>query len=46
MFTKKFKQSICILQDGASGEQMGDIEKIIVKKLFRKLLHHIKLMNL
>jgi hypothetical protein len=25
---------------------MGDIEKIIVKKLFRKLLHHIKLMNL
>jgi len=37
MFTKfNFKQRICILQDGASGEQvgMGDIEKIIVQNLF------------
>jgi hypothetical protein len=34
MFTKKFKQRICILEDGASGEQVGDIEKIIVKNLF------------
>jgi hypothetical protein len=31
---KNFKQRICILQDGASGEQVGDIEKIIVQKLF------------
>jgi hypothetical protein len=31
---KKFKHRICILQDGASGEQMGDIEKIIVQNLF------------
>jgi hypothetical protein len=36
MFTKKqFKQRICILEDGASGEQVGDIEKIIVKNLFK-----------
>ena len=36
MFTKfNFKQRICILQDGASGEQVGDIEKIIVKNLFK-----------
>jgi hypothetical protein len=36
MFTKtNFKQSICILEDGASGEQVGDIEKIIVKNLFK-----------
>ena len=27
----KFKQRISILEDGASGEQVGDIEKIIVK---------------
>jgi hypothetical protein len=32
---KKFKQRICILEDGASGKQMGDIEKIIVKNLFK-----------
>jgi hypothetical protein len=25
---------ICILQDGASGEQVGDIEKILVQNLF------------
>jgi hypothetical protein len=32
MFTKNnFKQRICILEDGASGEQVGDIEKIIEK---------------
>jgi hypothetical protein len=36
MFTKNyFKQRICILEDGASGEQVGDIEKIIVKSLFK-----------
>jgi hypothetical protein len=36
MFTKRnFKQHICILEDGASGEQVGDIEKIIVKNLFK-----------
>jgi hypothetical protein len=36
MFTKKnFKQRICILEEGASGEQVGDIEKITVKNLFK-----------
>ena len=36
MFTKNnFKQRICILEDGASGEQVGNIEKIIVKNLFK-----------
>jgi hypothetical protein len=36
MFTKRnFKQRICILEDGASGEQVGDIEKIIVRNLFK-----------
>ena len=30
-----FKQRICILEDNASGEQVGDIEKIIVKNLFK-----------
>jgi hypothetical protein len=36
MFTiNNFKQSICILKDRASGEQVGDIEKIIVKNLFK-----------
>ena len=30
-----FKQRICILEDGASGEQVGDIEKMIVKNLFK-----------
>ena len=29
-----FKQRISILEDGASGEQVGDIEMIIVKNLF------------
>ena len=29
------KQRISILEDGASGEQVGDIEKIIVKNLFK-----------
>jgi hypothetical protein len=47
MFTKNnFKQCICILQDGASGEQVGDIEKIIVQNLFEIKLHYIKLTNL
>jgi hypothetical protein len=32
---KNFKQCICILEDGASGEQVGDIEKIVVKNLFK-----------
>jgi hypothetical protein len=36
MFTKNnINQRICILEDGASGEQVGDIEKIIVKNLFK-----------
>ena len=36
MFTKNnFKQRISILEDGASGEQVDDIEKIIVKNLFK-----------
>ena len=36
MLTKNnFKQRISILEDGASGEQVGDIEKIIVKNLFK-----------
>jgi hypothetical protein len=36
MFTKNsFKQRICILEDGASGEQVGGIEKINVKNLFK-----------
>jgi hypothetical protein len=30
-----FKQRICNLEEGASGEQVGDIEKIIVKNLFK-----------
>ena len=30
-----FKQRICILEDNASGEQVGDIEKINVKNLFK-----------
>jgi hypothetical protein len=34
MFTKNnFKQHTCILQDGASGEQVDDIEKMIVQNL-------------
>ena len=36
MFTKNnFKPRICILEDGASGEKVGDIKKIIVKNLFK-----------
>jgi hypothetical protein len=36
MFTKNnFKQRICILEDDASGEQVGDIENIIIKNLFK-----------
>ena len=37
IYVKKnnFKQCISILEDGASGEQVGDIEKIIVKILFK-----------
>jgi hypothetical protein len=31
---KQFQTHTCILQDGASGEQVGDIEKIIVQNLF------------
>ena len=30
-----FKQRISILEDSASGEQVGDNEKIIVKNLFK-----------
>jgi hypothetical protein len=32
---KKFKQRICILEDGASREKVSDIEKILVKNLFK-----------
>ena len=36
MFKKNnFKQHISVLEDGASGDKMGDIEKIIVKNLFK-----------
>ena len=35
VYKNKFKQCICILEDGASGEKVGDIEKIIVKNLFK-----------
>ena len=36
MFTNFFfKQCISILEDSASGEQVSDIEKIIVKYLFK-----------
>ena len=36
MVTKNnFKQCISILEDGASGEQVGEIEKIIVKNLLK-----------
>ena len=37
------KHHISFLEDGASGEQKGDIEKIIVKNLFKNLiiLHEI-----
>ena len=30
-----FKQRISIVKDSASGEQVGDIEKIIVKNLLK-----------
>ena len=32
---KKFKQCVCILEDGASGEEVDDIDKIIVKNLLK-----------
>ena len=36
IFTKNnSKQRTSILEDGASGEKVGDIEKIIVKNLFK-----------
>ena len=36
MFTKNnFKQCISIVEDGASGEQVGDIEEIIVKNFVK-----------
>jgi hypothetical protein len=31
---KKFQTTYMYLEDGASGEQVGDIEKTIVKNLF------------
>ena len=43
---KQFQTTfICILEDGASGGKVGDIEKIIVKNLFKIQLNYIKLMN-
>ena len=44
--SQKIKQRIYILEDGASGEQLGNIEKIIVKNLFKIYIHYIKLMSL
>ena len=36
MFTKiQFQTTYIYLEDGASGEQMGDIEKTFVKNLFK-----------
>jgi hypothetical protein len=36
MFTKNnFKQRICILEEGGSDEQVGDIEKITAKNLLK-----------
>ena len=38
MFTKNiFKQHICISEDNASGEKVGDIEKIIVKNSLKNI---------
>ena len=33
--SQKNSNNVYILEDGASGEQVGDIEKIIVKNLFK-----------
>ena len=41
-----FKRRISTLEDGASGEQVGDIEKKIVGNLFKVELHYMKLINL
>ena len=48
MFTKKQFQTtyISIVEDGASGEQVGDIEMIIVKNLFKIYSHYMKLTDL
>jgi hypothetical protein len=36
MFTNyHFKRHISILEEGASGEQVGDIQKITIKNLFK-----------
>ena len=35
---EKFKQHMSILEDGAIGEKVGDIEKINVKNLFKIFL--------
>jgi hypothetical protein len=32
---KQFQTTYMYLEEGASGEQVGDIEKIIVKNLFK-----------
>ena len=34
IYVHSFKQCISTLEDGASGEQVGDIAKIIVKNWF------------
>ena len=43
IYVHNFKQRISILEDDASGEQVGDIEKINVKKLVQNIitLHEI-----
>ena len=33
--SQKIKQHMSILKDSASGEQVGDIEKTIIKNLFK-----------
>ena len=35
MFQKKIQTTYIYVEDGASGEQMGDIVKIIVKNLLK-----------
>ena len=35
IYKAKFKQRISISKDGASGEQVGDIEEMIDKNLFK-----------
>ena len=40
---EKFKQHMSILEDGAIGEKVGDIEKINVKNLFKIIFSQLLL---